>query len=150
LPNRRHCERWVADLGELHVPSVVGMLDLDDFSSVNNVHGHLGGDLVLQRVAATLARMLRDDDFVARYGGDEFVVVLPRIDLDAAHEIGSRLAAAVAGEDWEAIVPGTPVSITIGWATLDLATGLTSALDRADREMLRAKPNGRTRRTEGL
>lgn len=150
LPNRRHCERWVADLGELHVPSVVGMLDLDDFSSVNNVHGHLGGDLVLQRVAATLARMLRDDDFVARYGGDEFVVVLPRISLDAAHEIGGRLAAAVAGEDWEAIVPGTPVSITIGWATLDLAAGLTSALDRADREMLRAKPNGRGRRTNGL
>ena len=144
LPNRRHCERWVDDLSDLHIPAIVGMLDLDDFSSVNNVHGHLGGDLVLQRVAATLARLLRGDDFVARYGGDEFVVVLPRIGLDAAHEIGGRLAAAVASEDWEAIVPGTPVSITIGWATLDLTDGLTNALDRADRQMLRGKPNGRT------
>lgn len=144
LPNRRHFERWVSDLNELQVPAVVGMIDLDDFSAVNNVHGHLGGDLVLQRVAATLARTLRDDDFVARYGGDEFVVVLPRVSFDMAEEVGNRLAHAVVVEDWHAVVPGTPVAITIGWATLDLSDGLTAALDRADRNMLADKPTRRT------
>lgn len=144
LPNRRHCERWVDELNEVHVPVVVGLLDLDNFHTVNNVHGHLGGDLVLQRVAATLARTVRGDDFVARYGGDEFVVVLPRIDVEDAEEIGSRLDRAVAGEDWDAIVPGTPVSITIGWATLSPGSELGDALNRADHQMLRSKPATRS------
>jgi len=144
LPNRRHCERWVDELDELAVPAVVGVLDLDDFHTVNGVHGHLGGDLVLQRVAATLARTVRGDDFVARYGGDEFVVVLPRIELADAGDIGHRLSGAIAAEDWDAIVPGTPISVTLGWAALAPDTDLASALDRADHQMLRSKPTGRT------
>ena len=144
LPNRRHCERWVDELNELRVPAVVGLLDLDNFHTVNSVHGHLGGDLVLQRVAATLARTLRGDDFAARYGGDEFVVVLPGITLEETADIGHRLISAMAAEDWDAIVPDTRVSVTMGWAALAADTDLAGALDRADHQMLRNKPASRT------
>lgn len=139
LPNRRHFDRWIAHLAEQRIPASVGIVDLDGFKEVNTVYGHLTGDLVLHRVAAVLARSLRRGDFVARYGGDEFVVVLPETPLHAADEIGSRIAAAVAGQEWEALAAGTPVSVTVGWAELLDPEGMASALATADRVMLGRK-----------
>ncbi|SFD60129.1 diguanylate cyclase (GGDEF) domain-containing protein [Actinopolyspora alba] len=139
LPNRRHFDRYVARLTEEGSDAAVGVIDLDGFKAVNTVYGHLSGDLVLQRVAAILARTLRQGDFVARYGGDEFVAVLPRTDLSDAHRIGARIASAVADGDWDALVAGTPVSVTIGWADLTEPFGLSGTLETADRAMLSRK-----------
>lgn len=139
LPNRRHFSRQVSRFAEQHTRTAVGIIDLNDFKAVNTVHGHLGGDLVLQRTAAILARTVRSTDFVARYGGDEFIVALPHTSLATAHDVGGRIAAAVAAEDWEALVTGTPVSVAIGWAELTDVHDLTSALEIADRAMLTQK-----------
>jgi len=139
LPNRRHLEQHVEMMSRQGVRGVLGVVDLDAFKAVNTVHGHLSGDLVLQRVAGILARMVRRGDFVARFGGDEFVVVLPGTTLTEAHEIGRRLALAVSSEDWDALVPGTPVGVSVGWAELDGRAGLTTAFELADRAMLDAK-----------
>ncbi|ASU79875.1 GGDEF domain-containing protein [Actinopolyspora erythraea] len=139
LPNRRHFDRYVARLAEDGVDAAIGVIDLDGFKTVNTVYGHLSGDLVLQRVAAILARTLRQGDFVARYGGDEFVAVLPRTELPDAHRIGARIASAVADGDWDALVAGTPVSVTIGWADLTDPLGLPGTLESADRAMLSRK-----------
>jgi diguanylate cyclase (GGDEF)-like protein len=117
----------------------VGVLDLDDFKAVNTVHGHLSGDLVLQRVAGILARVMRREDFVARFGGDEFVLVLPQTTLEEASEVGNRVVAAIQAEDWNALVPNTPVTVTVGWARLDGLTELTNSFELADRAMLQAK-----------
>ncbi len=139
LPNRRHLEEHVGALVSAGNRVVLGVCDLDGFKSVNTVHGHLAGDAVLQRVAGVLARVMRRGDFVARYGGDEFVIVLPGATELEAREVAHRVARAVRGEDWAALVPGTPVSITIGWAEAYSIDGLADAFAAADRAMLRRK-----------
>jgi diguanylate cyclase (GGDEF)-like protein len=142
LANRRSLEQYVGDLVAKGDSVILGVCDLDGFKQVNTVHGHLSGDLVLQRVAGVLNRVMRRGDFVARYGGDEFVVVLTRASLSEAHEIARRLHNAVKSEDWEALVPGTPVSMTIGWAAVSDAgphRTVEEAFVAADHDMLRQK-----------
>jgi diguanylate cyclase (GGDEF)-like protein len=142
LPNRRALEHYVNDLVARGECAVLGVCDLDGFKAVNTVHGHLSGDLVLQRVAGVLNRVMRRGDFVARYGGDEFVVVLATTSQDEAWEIARRIVAAVSGEDWESLVPGTPVSVTIGWAGISETGPFSTAADAfvaADHAMLAAK-----------
>ncbi|WP_117211808.1 GGDEF domain-containing protein [Allorhizocola rhizosphaerae] len=143
LPNRRHLERYVDELTAMGRVGSIGVADLDGFKIVNTVHGHLSGDRVLQRVAAILTRTLRRGDFLARFGGDEFVIVLPGTDPAEAQEVSERLAAAIAADDWEAIVPGTPVTLTVGWAELNARTGILAAFQAADMGMLRAKAQWR-------
>ncbi len=141
LPNRRSLERYVGALMARGESVVLGVCDLDEFKAVNTVHGHLSGDLVLQRVAGVLNRVMRRGDFVARFGGDEFVVVLATTSQEEAEEIARRIVRAVAAEDWGALVPGTPVSVSIGWAGLSEAsfTTVADAFTAADLAMLKAK-----------
>jgi diguanylate cyclase (GGDEF)-like protein len=138
LPNRRHLERYVTDLTTRGGTGVLGVADLDGFKEVNTVHGHLVGDEVLQQVAAVLSRTLRAGDFLARYGGDEFVIVLPGTALAESSEVVTRLTAAVTAHDWSGLAPGTPVSLTMGLTAL-AGQGLAEAFREADMLMLRAK-----------
>lgn len=150
LPNRRHLERHIGTLVGRGVRPVIGVCDLDGFKAVNTVHGHLSGDLVLQRIAAVLARVTPAGDFVARYGGDEFVLVLAGGTADTA-VLDDRIRAAVAAEGWDALVPGTPVGVTVGWAEVHPVDGdglpgaIVAAFEAADRTMLQAKNRPRQR-----
>jgi diguanylate cyclase (GGDEF)-like protein len=76
-------------------PLSVLLLDLDGFKAINDDHGHADGDRVLQNVAATLRLAVRATDIVARYGGDEFVVVMPDTDLEAARQVADRVVSSV-------------------------------------------------------
>jgi diguanylate cyclase (GGDEF)-like protein len=141
LPNRRHLENYVAELVSKGVHGVLGVADLDGFKKVNTVHGHLVGDEVLEQVAAILARALRRGDFLARYGGDEFVIVLPGAGMAEAREVVARLTAAVAAHDWSSLAPETPVMLTLGLAALEGQdqTGAFHAADLLMREAKRAR-----------
>ncbi|WP_428963824.1 GGDEF domain-containing protein [Micromonospora fluostatini] len=149
LPNRRRLERYIAATVSRGERVVIGVCDLDGFKAVNTRHGHHSGDLVLQRVAGVINRVMRRGDFVARYGGDEFVVVLAGAGMTEAAEVGRRIGAAVRTEDWESLVPGTPVGVSVGFAEVSgsgpaLRSALHAAFEEADRAMLRTKPPSRT------
>ncbi|GIG59924.1 hypothetical protein Lfu02_42960 [Longispora fulva] len=141
LPNRRRISAFLADLTRRGAGAMIGALDLDGFKAVNDTHGHPAGDVVLQRIAGVFGRMVRQGDLLARYGGDEFVVILPGASAEEAVEIGGRIRAAVDAEDWSELVPGTPVSVSVGWAALsgDGRAGLRAA-DEALYRAKRARP----------
>jgi diguanylate cyclase (GGDEF)-like protein len=115
LANREYLDRYLAAMAGRGERAMVGTVDLDGLAAVNEVHGRLSGDLVLQRVAGVVARVLRRGDFVARYGDDEFTVVLPTASPDHAADVAQRIIEAVAAEDWAALVPGTRIAVTVGW-----------------------------------
>ena len=119
LPDRDQLERHLGEILARGEPLLVGMCDLERFTTVNTHHGRSSGDLVLQRVAGVLNRVMRRGDFVARAGGDEFAVVLPAAARPEINEITRRIATAIVEEDWDALVPGARVAVTIGWAGPD-------------------------------
>jgi diguanylate cyclase (GGDEF)-like protein len=130
-------------------PLTIGMADLDHFKRVNDRWGHLAGDTLLKRVAAAVASGLRGADAVGRYGGEEFLLVLPETELEGAVAVAEKVrrlveAVAVPMEDGSA----AQVTISIGLATLRGGKGPHAAdelIAAADRSLYRAKESGRNR-----
>lgn len=118
------------------------VIDIDHFKAFNDRFGHPAGDRALRRVARLLRAALRETDFLARFGGEEFVVLLPGTGLSGAVEVGERLRLAVTDGSW----PGEAVTVSIGAATLGPAPAGAGKLVRdADRALYRAKAAGRNR-----
>ena len=116
LPNRRQLERYVTAMLARGERAAIGTCDLIGFTAVNARHGRHCGDLVLQRIAGVLNRVMRRGDFVARFAGDEFVVLLPGAGPAQAAEVSRRITAAANAENWQVLVPGTPISLAAGWS----------------------------------
>ncbi len=148
LANRRGFDaravRLVAACEVNGVPASVLMLDIDHFKAVNDTFGHDGGDIVLRAFAETVAAAVRSLDIVGRLGGEEFAVLLPGADVDAAARTAEAIRAKVEQLHIE-VAPGTsaPVTVSIGVAPLD--GDLAGALGRADDALYRAKAGGRNR-----
>lgn len=128
-------------------------LDIDFFKSVNDQHGHQGGDLVLSLVANTIKTQLRNNDVLARYGGEEFVALLSNIDIPMGIEIAERIRKAVQELTIEFSDIAISVTISIGLSTyLPGKNALISTekiasllIKSADSALYRAKHNGRNR-----
>ncbi|HSI57717.1 MAG TPA: GGDEF domain-containing protein [Ideonella sp.] len=149
--NRRHFfhvgeQALARALGEQHALSVL-LLDIDHFKSVNDQHGHAFGDQVLNEVAAACQASLRKGDMLARFGGEEFVVLLPATGPAEAARLAERLRGTIA----QLAIPAAgsaPIrpTVSIGVATTPLATtSLDKLLVKADQAMYLAKHGGRNR-----
>lgn len=145
LPNRRALDRQLVDESARSFrsgrPFALVMMDLDGFKSINDNFGHPIGDSVLQQVAAALRRAVRATDFVARYGGDEFVVILPDTDLDSAHLVAEKLRQSLAACNLR--MPNATqryISACMGLAVFPHDTSIPEKLiDIADQRLYRAK-----------
>lgn len=119
-------------------PTTLVVVDVDHFKRINDECGHLTGDEVLRRVARLLRQQVRDGDLCARFGGDEFVLVLSAA-LPVATEVTTRLAESVAGYDWSTLAPGLAVTVTCGLAESTVAHTPASLFAAADADLLAAK-----------
>jgi two-component system cell cycle response regulator len=152
LHNRRYMESHLATLAEqvsLRGKSLaLMMLDIDYFKSINDSYGHDAGDDVLREFALRIRKAIRGIDLACRYGGEEFVVVMPETDLHVAGMVAERLRRAIAGEPFS-VHKGAKrikVTISIGLSILERkGESVSDALKRADVALYRAKHDGRNR-----
>lgn len=122
------------------------MLDVDHFKRHNDAYGHQAGDLILKEIADRLVRSLRRYDFVGRYGGEEFLAVLPGTGFDGARAIAERIRERVEAEPVVLAGVEIPVTVSLGLAcTVGEGESFEEALKRADDGLYRAKSEGRNR-----
>ena len=149
LANRRAFERQLAAewaRWERYQRSfALVMFDIDHFKSINDKFGHDGGDEVLETVAALLGKTLRNIDFAARFGGEEFAVILPETSAQNAFEIAERLRARM--EALDVMHRGQPVRVTVSGGVTAAEDHMTAAdmVRAADQLLYRAKSEGRNR-----
>jgi diguanylate cyclase (GGDEF)-like protein len=150
LPNRRQCEETLAaELARLERfggPLAVVVADLDWFKDVNDRYGHPSGDAVLREFAQLLQETLRDVDLAGRWGGEEFLLILPGTDLEGGARVADRIRSALAGR----IVlsaDGSPIPVTasFGVAATPPASTAAELFSAADAALYEAKRNGKNR-----
>jgi diguanylate cyclase (GGDEF)-like protein len=127
------------------MPCSIALIDLDWFKRINDTYGHPTGDEVLRTFAITVFANIRNIDRFGRYGGEEFLLVLPDTPHDSAVTILDRLRAIIADLDWSAFSPGMRVTISAGVATLRPDETEDKFLARADTALYAAKARGRNR-----
>lgn len=125
---------------------VVAMIDVDRFKEFNDMEGHLRGDEALKRIAATLQSSLRKTDILGRYGGEEFIVVMPETNLPNATETCERLRMAIEDSEFQGKDEPAYLTISIGIAAYpDQGNTVESLTDAADQALYQAKQGGRNR-----
>jgi len=141
----RMLEDEVARARRSNTPCSIALIDLDWFKRINDAYGHPTGDEVLRTFAITLFANIRNIDRFGRYGGEEFLLVLPDTSNDGAARILDRLRSIIADLDWSALSPGLKVTISAGIATLAANENPDAVLARADAALYSAKERGRNR-----
>jgi len=122
------------------------MIDIDHFKKVNDTCGHRAGDHILKQLARIFVNRSRRVDYVCRYGGEEFAIILPEVDAMGAHKFASMLKKEIASHIFTFEQDEIPITISIGVA--DIMEGIQSTddlVEMADRRLYRAKEGGRNR-----
>jgi diguanylate cyclase len=149
LPNREayderiHAEfsRWQRYQHSLSI----AICDLDHFKKINDNFGHQAGDRVLKVISRSIAKRLREVDFFGRYGGEEFVVILPETSLENAHALLEKIRAAIASTAFNYKDEPLAITLSVGITEFKRGDNIESAFARADKALYAAKANGRNR-----
>ena len=140
LPNRANFTRTASNFINEDSDPVLFMIDLDDFKLINDRHGHGVGDQTLVRVVEGLETCMRQGDLLARWGGDEFIVVLPKSPLEAAKALAERIRQRIAQ------LPAVgDFNVTLSLGVVERRTGEppTALMARADQALYRSKAAGK-------
>jgi two-component system cell cycle response regulator len=144
----RHLDSLISNAQKSNKPLAFLIMDIDHFKSVNDTHGHDIGDEVLREFANRISANIRGIDLACRYGGEEFVVVMPDTDVDFAYTIAERLRKSVETTPIEISRAPGALNVTISIGIAASAGGDDNAeklLHRADQALYRAKREGRNR-----
>lgn len=128
-------------------PLTVMMMDVDNFKMTNDTYGHLAGDAILVEVSRRIEKSLRSYDSVGRYGGDEFLIVLPNCDPESGVSLAERVRRKITGPSFAIPDESYSIEVSVGVATTSKGAGLSvhSLISAADTALLRAKRMGRDR-----
>lgn len=152
LANRRAFDKqisdWILETSRWQNGLCLVMLDIDHFKKFNDAYGHQMGDQVLRLVARTLTDGIRGRDFAARFGGEEFAIILPETDIDAGALISDRLRRSV--EDKEVVNRSShqtmgSITLSVGVASYLKGESVSDFIGRADAALYKAKKEGRNR-----
>ncbi len=147
--NRRYLDKQLgARLGEAaryEMPFSIGLLDIDHFKLVNDTHGHLTGDRVLQDIAGVIRKQMRKEDVLVRYGGEEFAVMLPQTDRLGGAILGERIREAIAEHSFDVDGKILKITVSVGVASypLDDWSEPEDLVAIADKRLYQAKAAGR-------
>ncbi|MBL8525764.1 MAG: GGDEF domain-containing protein, partial [Betaproteobacteria bacterium] len=151
LSNRRNllnlAAHAIAHANRSGEPIALIIADIDHFKQINDQHGHEAGDKVLSHVGALLMQLCRGQDIVARWGGEEFLLMLPATDIAAATTLAERIREAVAGTAIDHNGKRVGFTLSLGVAALSSGEELSAAIARADRVLYQSKEQGRDRVT---
>ena len=128
-----------------NMPLSIILADIDHFKRINDTYGHLAGDAVLREAAQCMQTVSRPYDGIGRYGGEEFLLVLPECDEAGAKVLAERLRASIAAETVTIAEGAVPLTCSMGIATHEIAQDVEALLGAADAALYRAKKAGRNR-----
>ena len=148
LYNRRHVDRRLQaeyNSWTRHQDAFAVLLfDIDHFKRINDTYGHPMGDAVLRKIAATVSPQLRNSDVVGRYGGEEFIVILPHCDEVGAAVVGEKIRAAIENDALEVSTGPLKVTVSVGGSVAyDGLPGVAALVSEADQALYDAKHGGR-------
>ncbi|OWW22930.1 diguanylate cyclase [Noviherbaspirillum denitrificans] len=129
----------------LERPLTIVLIDVDRFKSVNDLYGHEAGDKVLVRIANAIRSGVRDYDLCGRWGGEEFMVIMPEVPADEGAVVVERMREAIAGIDMVADDKSVQISASFGIAERRPGERISDTINRADAALFDAKRNGRNR-----
>jgi two-component system cell cycle response regulator len=121
------------------------MFDIDFFKKVNDTYGHLAGDFVLKELSVLTKSLIRESDIFGRFGGEEFIIILPETKIVGAMKLAERLTETIEKHDFMFDNEKIPVTISLGVTSVTRTDSVESLLDRCDVALYEAKKNGRNR-----
>jgi len=149
LLNRRHflamASREMSQASRSGAPAAMVLVDIDLFKRFNDEHGHAVGDKAICHVAALLSSQLRDGDLIGRWGGEEFILMLPGTSPEGAAQLCERLRERTEANPVQAGELSLPVTVSVGLAAIDVQAPLEEAIQGADCALYGAKAEGRNR-----
>lgn len=145
LPNRQYAAWAYEQICEDYEHIAIILTDIDFFKKINDTHGHNAGDEVIKLVSDKLSSGMRDQDVVARWGGEEFIIILPGADIFMARLIAERIRSAISAEPLLIDEKSLAVSVSLGVAQRLENQTLSELIENADKALYQAKNNGRNR-----
>ena len=121
------------------------MLDIDHFKKINDTYGHLAGDFVLKEIAKIIKDSIRKSDICGRFGGEEFVIVLPNTKLSGAMKLAERIRETIQNHTFDFNGKKINVTVSIGITSVGVNDSYESLISRADEALYEAKEKGRNR-----